>query len=108
MLQSCVGRLRLVGMVEGVSYLVLMGVAMPLKYLAGIPEAVMAVGWVHGVLFIAFCVVLLHAKVATRLSWGWAGVCFLAALLPLGPFVIDGRLKREAQAWGKSSEAFQG
>ena len=48
------GRLRAVGMVEAVSFLLLLGVAMPLKYFAGMPLAVKIAGWIHGLLFIAF------------------------------------------------------
>ena len=55
MLSHSIGRLRAIGMLEGVSFLVLLGVAMPLKYLAGMPAAVKIVGWVHGILFVALC-----------------------------------------------------
>ncbi len=92
-----IGRLRVIGIVEGISFLLLLGVAMPLKYLAGMPLAVTIVGAIHGVLFIAFCVALNNA----RLAHGWSGRrsagFFLAGLLPGGPFVIDGRLKDEDQ-----------
>ena len=46
--------MRLISLVEGVSFLLLLGVAMPLKYLAGIPEVVTVVGAAHGVLFILY------------------------------------------------------
>ncbi len=81
-------------MIEGVSYLLLLGVAMPLKHLADMPDAVRVVGWVHGVLFIVLCAALLIAKATTRMSWSLAGMVFVASLLPFGPFVIDGRLRR--------------
>ncbi len=89
-----VRRLRLVGMAEGVSYLLLLGIAVPLKHLAGIPEPVMVVGWAHGVLFMVFCVCLLIAKVAADLTWSLAILVFIAAVLPFGPFVVDSRLRR--------------
>jgi len=63
--------LRRVGQIEAVSFLLLIGVAMPLKYLAGQPLAVKIVGWAHGVLF----------------------VIFGCALLPFGPFVVDRRMR---------------
>ena len=93
-----IGRLRLAGIVEGVSFLVLLGVAMPLKYFAGMPAAVKVVGWAHGVMFVLFCFALLHAKLAARWSLGRAAGVFVAALLPFGPFVIDRRLAREDEA----------
>mgnify|MGYP001566950446 CR=1 FL=1 len=50
--------LRLTTLAEGVSFLLLLGVAMPLKYLAGIPLAVAIAGWLHGILFGGLCVLL--------------------------------------------------
>lgn len=98
MLKTPIGRLRAIGLLEGASYLVLLGIAMPLKYFAGVPMAVKVVGWMHGALFILFCAALAHAFLATRLSIFRAGAVFIAALLPFGTFAIDGRLKREDEA----------
>ncbi len=95
MLQTSIGRLRAIGMIEGVSFLVLLGIAMPLKYFAGQPLAVRYVGWIHGVLFVLFCWALLDAKLEHRWSVKKALGPFLAALLPFGPFAIDHRLKAE-------------
>src|SRR5687767_2437690 len=67
MVKTPIGRLRLVGLSEGVSFLLLLGVAMPLKYIAGLPIFVKVVGWVHGGLFVLFCVALVHA--ATKRRW---------------------------------------
>jgi integral membrane protein len=88
--------LRAIGLVEGVSFLLLLGVAMPLKYLAGMPLAVKVLGWAHGVLFIVFCAALLRAVVAARWPLARGAIVFGAALLPFGPFVIDRRLR----TWG--------
>jgi integral membrane protein len=85
--------LRFIGQAEAVSFLVLLGIAMPLKHLAGMPHAVKIVGWLHGLLFIAFCVALLRAMLVARWSMGRAAMIFIAALLPFGPFVIDRRLQ---------------
>ena len=95
MLRSPVGRLRMVGFVEGISFLVLLGIAMPLKHFAEMPEAVRIVAWVHGILFMGFLVALMLARDAMRWSFRWTGLVLLAALLPFGPFVIDGRLRKE-------------
>ena len=90
---SAFGVLRVVGLAEGVSYLLLLFVAMPLKYLVGVPEPVTAVGWAHGLLFLAYAAAIAHA-------WWWKGLplklaaaCALAALLPFGPFIVDRHLK---------------
>jgi integral membrane protein len=95
MLRTPVGRLRMIGLVEGISFLILLGIAMPLKHFAEMPEAVRIVGWVHGILFIGFLVALMLARDAMRWSFRWTGLVLLAALLPFGPFVIDGRLRKE-------------
>ena len=89
--------LRAVGLVEGVSYVLLLGVAMPLKYAAGMPEAVKVVGWAHGVLFVALCVALVYTLAVARWPLGRAGLVFVASLLPFGPFVVDRRMKQYEQ-----------
>lgn len=99
---SAVNRLRVIGWLEGVSFLVLLGVAMPLKYLAGMPEMVRIVGWMHGVLFVAFLAAV--AQVARRLRWPYDRVAgaVAAALLPFGTFVLDRRLRRTLDEARKS------
>jgi integral membrane protein len=98
MLRTAIGRVRALALIEGVSFLALLGVAMPLKYAAGYPEAVKWVGWIHGVLFIALLLAVAHA--ARRVGWGARRVAqiVVAALVPFGPFVIDRGLRREARA----------
>jgi len=93
MLNSAIGRLRLVGKCEAVSFLLLLGVAMPLKYLADLPLAVKLVGWAHGVLFIAFVLLVLPA--IQQAGWPLRRGALLvgAALVPFGPFLADRSLK---------------
>jgi integral membrane protein len=93
-----VAAVRRLGWIEGVSFLVLLGVAMPLKYFAGLPRAVTWFGWAHGVLFVALCWALWRTRAV-----GWdrrrMAKVFVAALLPFGPFVLDRRLRAwEAEA----------
>jgi integral membrane protein len=95
MLATTVGRVRAAGLIEGISFLVLVGIAMPLKYFAGMPEAVRIAGWIHGLLFMVFFVVLLVAHGEKRWPLSFTGLVFLAALVPFGPFLVDRRLKRE-------------
>jgi integral membrane protein len=95
MLKTSIGRLRAIGLIEGVSFLLLLGVAMPLKYFAGMPQAVSIVGWIHGLLFMAFCIALAQAHQDAKWTVWRSGVILTAALLPFGPFVIDRRLRRE-------------
>jgi integral membrane protein len=90
---SPIGRLRLVGYVEGASFLILLGVAMPLKRFAGVPEAVTVVGWVHGVLFMLYVAAVYLARRGGHLTSKLAGWALVASVLPAGPFVLDGRLR---------------
>ena len=92
--KSWIEWVRTVGKVEGLSYLLLLGIAMPLKYMAGMPMAVSIVGLIHGVLFVAFVGVLFVAWLKTPLTMKWAIYAFIASLLPFGPFVIDKHLQQ--------------
>ena len=85
--------LRILGNVEGVSYLLLLGVAMPLKYLADMPLAVRIVGMGHGVLFIAYCILLALCMRKFKWSIGFGIYLFVATLIPFGTFVTDRKLK---------------
>jgi integral membrane protein len=95
-------QLRLVAFLEGSSFLILLFVAMPLKYLAGYPLAVRIVGSIHGALFLLFLVALYRAARARAWGRGRSFAAFMASLLPFGTFVFDGSLRREiasAKAW---------
>src|SRR5687767_2094763 len=85
--------LRNTAYIEGISYLVLLFVAMPLKYIWGQPQSVRIVGMAHGVLFILFCLSLLHTTIIARWPLGRAALLFLASIIPFGPWLIDRRMK---------------
>lgn len=89
-MRTPIERLKWIGIAEGLSYLVLLLIAMPLKYFAGLPIAVQIVGAIHGGLFILF--VLSVIEVTIRRPW-WSMKFWifaaLAAVLPLGTFVFD-------------------
>lgn len=95
-LASPIGRLRVIGLIEATSFLLLLGVAMPLKYVWGLPLPVKITGWVHGVLFIAFVFAIPGAVRHAGWSWRGAALLFVSALLPGGPLFMDRRL-REAE-----------
>lgn len=86
--------LRLAGISEGISFLLLLLIAMPLKYFFGYPMAVKVVGWAHGVLFMLYLLVVLLAIAPMR--WGFKDVfiAFIASLLPGGTFFLDRQWKR--------------
>ena len=87
-------RFRVVSLLEGVSYVVLMGIAMPLKYLAGNPGAVRIAGAVHGGLFVLFVLALVLAARAGNWSRKQMTTAMIAALVPLGAFWLEHRLRR--------------
>jgi integral membrane protein len=94
--QSPIGRLRITAFAEGVSFLILLGIAMPLKYFAGMPLAVKIAGMTHGVLFILFLFSLIDVKITHRWTIAKSGMAFASSLLPFGTFVLDTRvLKKE-------------
>ena len=88
------GQLRLLGVIEGISTLVLFGVAVPLKYLAGIPIAVRIVGPIHGVLFMALATMFIRGTKRIPISRSLAGTGIAAAVVPFGPFIVDHWLAR--------------
>ena len=90
-----IGRLCLVGVLEGTSFLLLLGIAMPLKYIAHLPEAVKIMGWIHGLLFVLFILALVHVKLSLRWSLLRTLIAFIASLLPFGTFVLDVQLRKE-------------
>lgn len=90
---NLIDQLRLASLLDGVSYVVLVGIAMPLKYMAGMPLAVRIVGSLHGFLFLLLCLFLLLALLRKRLSFLWCTAVFLCALVPLAPFFLDRKLK---------------
>ncbi len=92
-LKTPVGRLRLMSFLDGVSYLILLGIAMPLKYLGEMPTAVRIPGMIHGVLFILLCLALLIVLITKKLPFRWCVITFICALLPLAPFLLDRKLK---------------
>lgn len=90
--------LRAVGWVEGASYLLLLFVAMPLKYFFGLPIAVRITGMVHGILFIVLMYALLRAAQSRHWPVKRALLVFIAAILPFGPLLIDKMLLEEANS----------
>lgn len=86
--------LRHLAIVEGISTLVLFGIAMPLKYFAGMPMAVRIVGSLHGALFVALVLMLLVAIRKVPISLGVAAAGIAAAVVPGGPFLLDRHLAR--------------
>ncbi len=100
--QKLLHRFRIIGIAEGISFLVLLLIAMPLKYLMQIPEAVKIMGWIHGALFVSFIYFAFEVMGSLNKNFAWFLKAFAAAFIPLGTFVFDRQLKKEAVLLAKS------
>jgi integral membrane protein len=101
---SAIGRLRMAGIAEGFSFVILLFIAMPLKYIAGDPRLVLYVGWVHGVLFMLFILALITVKITLEWKPWKTTLSFLASLVPFGTFIMDRNWQKEEQQWIADSE----
>lgn len=95
---------RAIGIAEGISFLVLLLIAMPLKYYMDMPAAVKYTGWIHGLLFIAYVIAVLAC--ARVMRWGLFKVLIAlgASLIPFGTFVLDIELKRRQKELALSKQ----
>lgn len=86
---------KIIAIAEGISFLVLLFVAMPLKYMMQIPEPVKYVGWAHGVLFVLYGILLLQVFIVVKWSFIKTLVAFLVSFIPFGTFWLDARINKE-------------
>jgi integral membrane protein len=93
--------LRLASLTEAVSYLLLMGIAMPLKYAWGMPLAVQIMGMIHGVLFLILIWLLVRTGFESTWPKSRLWLLALASLVPLVPFFLD----RRVRGWIAATEA---
>jgi len=92
--------LRFIGISEGISFLVLLLIAMPLKYYMGLPLAVKYVGWAHGGLFIAYIGIVLASIKIMKWSFFQVLLELAGSLIPFGTFFLD-------RSWRKREEEIQ-
>ncbi|MGE5705064.1 MAG: DUF3817 domain-containing protein [Clostridia bacterium] len=88
--------MRLIALVEGLSYLFLLIIAMPLKYFAGLPKVVTVAGMLHGVLFVLYLLAVANVTFAKRWSIGKVLFALVVSIIPFGNFALDKRLVKEA------------
>ncbi len=93
MQKKLLSQFSLIAVLEGISYLILLGIAMPLKYFADKPEYVRVVGSIHGGLTIAFVIWLILCHINYKWHWKFSLRGFILSLLPFGAFIFDKRLK---------------
>lgn len=92
---STLKRFRIISLVEGISMIVLLFIAMPLKYGFDMPLMVKYVGWIHGILFMLYVLILIPTS--RTLKWPFVKTLMglVASVLPFGPFLFDRKLKNE-------------
>lgn len=80
---------KIISTLEAISFLILLCIAMPLKYIWDMPEMVRFVGMAHGVLFIAYIIGAYFMKEKLKWSWGVLAIVMFCSVLPLGPFYAE-------------------
>lgn len=80
---------RIVSIVEAVSFLVLLLIAMPLKYMGDMPVAVSVVGPIHGVLFLGYVGLAFLVREPLRWDVKRTVLALIAAVLPVAPFFVE-------------------
>ncbi|WP_186756628.1 DUF3817 domain-containing protein [Echinicola salinicaeni] len=92
---STLKRFRYISMAEGASFLILLFIAMPLKYTMDMPLAVKYVGWAHGILFMVYVYLVFPTR--SILNWTFRRTLFalIASVLPFGPFLFDRKIKNQ-------------
>jgi len=81
----------MIALAEGVSFILLL-LAMPFKYLFGLPQGVMIIGWIHGLLFILYVIALLLVMLRNQWAFKKSALAFFASLVPFGTFVLDAKM----------------
>ena len=92
LLSTNIGRLRIIAFLEGISLLILIGIAVPVKYIAHDASVVKAMGPIHGALFLLFIVNTISVGIAQKWKWDTTGKVLLACIIPFGTFYIDKRI----------------
>lgn len=85
---------RIISFLEGASYLLLLFVATPIKYMWDDPQYVKMLGMPHGLLFVAYLVIAYLIKDQMKWDNKTLGIVFLASVIPFGTFYIDKKYLR--------------
>lgn len=94
-LKSSVGRLRIMSILDAISYIYLLYCAIYLKRMLGDDSAIRTPGMIHGVLFTLYCITLLNAMISKRWSLIVTILVGLTSIIPILPFFIDKWLTKQ-------------
>lgn len=95
LLQTPIGRLRIIGFLEGLSFILLVGIAVPLKYYGGYSHATEEIGMAHGLLFVGYIISVFPARKALKWPNKTTFLVMLASLVPFGTFIAEYKLFRK-------------
>lgn len=95
LLKTEIGRLRLLAFAEGVSFLMILFISMPLKYLLDLPGPNQVIGLLHGILFVLYVLALIPVIIKYRWNLKTSFFSFLAAFIPFGTFWADAKIFRK-------------
>ena len=93
MKKTSLEKFRLINFIEGMSFILLVFVAMPLKYIFMYPITTKIAGMIHGILFIIFLALLSEAIKKCKFGTKFSVLLFVASLIPFGTFYTDKLLK---------------
>ncbi|ADG93031.1 conserved hypothetical protein [Arcobacter nitrofigilis DSM 7299] len=96
MLKTAINRFRLISIIEGISYLTLLFIAMPIKYIGHNPYPVKIIGMTHGILFILFLILLYEAMKKYNWNIRFTIELFIYSVIPFGLFFIERKIKKLA------------
>lgn len=88
---------RFMGLLEGSSLLILLFIAMPLKYFFDFPEAVSVIGPIHGALFSLYILITIYMTFVFKWPFRFSVGAVVSAFLPFGNFILDKRLEQWQQ-----------
>jgi integral membrane protein len=96
-MKTKIQNLKLSAFIEGWSFLILLLIAMPLKYWMGFPIATKIVGSIHGILFIWFIFALLVASYEQKWNIKFIAIAFISSLIPFGTFFLNKELVKKEE-----------
>lgn len=88
-------KFRFVNKIEGISYIILLFIAMPMKYSFGYPVATKIVGMAHGIFVFAFIYQIFEAKKEASFTWKETALYFILSFVPFGSFYTDRLLAKK-------------
>ncbi|KWW15465.1 MULTISPECIES: DUF3817 domain-containing protein [Peribacillus] len=96
MFSTAFGWFRFITIIEGISYVLLLAIGMPIKYILNIGEATLILGSIHGFLFVVFGLLLLYVSLQSKWSFVKMALIFIVSFIPFGNFVIDRKVLKQS------------